>query len=534
MFEARIDFADLSAPVGSTGGGVIFGGSWIRPYAHRLLWHAVWESEARLVVASWERFSDEADDFAFEARLSDDEVQARIDDIRGRLLDYGLIILDRRDGTVRYRSSAAMTAPVYLLHSLHGVTIDWDYTRLLAGRPIAIDLARALIPVALLPAFSAETMVHGLWRSAPGATLIADEESVAIVKPEPIEFRGPQTVAPGVDVEQILFETMQALLAARPLERERTGIELSGGMDSALARLATAAVLGDGVMSVGAQFDGPVGDAQRARRRFLCEKGGFDDLEIPAGRYAPFSPPSLRRRQLGVWPEDENFPEVFEAIFTMLQAAGIDALVTGLGGDELYFAYEGEEDRQAPPAAPSPYLTAAGHALARTAVTNYPRGWLQDSCWLGAAAQTQTQRALRYGVWPIYPYHAPALAKFVGHLPWEYRRDRILLRRTLTRVTGDAMFEHDYEKESFRPVAFRGARENRAWLIDLLRRSAWLDPHFVDVERAMADLARDPEDLPLRDFNSLSMLLRVCSFFQPGEVPVTVVAPDAAPMVPAE
>jgi len=532
MFEARIDFADLGAPVGSTSGGIAFGGSWIRPYPHRLLRHAYWDSPERLVVASWERFRDEPADLVRETGLNERQVQERIDDTCGRLLDHGLIIIDRPSSTIRYRSSAAMTAPIYLLHRPDGVRIDWDYARLLAGLPLAIDLGKALMPVALMSAFGAETMVRGLWRSAPGATLTASPDGITIVMPEPIEYRGPQAVASGVDVEQTLFETMQALLAARPLERDRTGIELSGGMDSALAGLATAHVLGDGVMSVGAQFDGSIGDAQRTRRRFLCEKGDFDDLELPAGRFAPFAPASLRRRPLGVWPEDENFPEIFEAIFAVLQAAGIDALVNGLGGDELYFAYQGEDDHAATQTDFSPYLTDRGRALARSAATQYPRGWLQDSCWLGAAAQTQ--RALRYGVWPIYPYHSPALAKFVGHLPWEHRRDRRLLRRTLTRVTGDPMFEHGYEKETFRPVAFRGTRENRVWLIDLLRRSTWLDPLYVDVDRAIADLERDPEDLPIGDFNSLSILLRVCSFFQPGEVPVEVMIASTIETIPAE
>ena len=96
-----------------------------------------------------------------------------------------------------------------------------------------------------------------------------------------------------------------------------------------------------------------------------------------------------------------------------LHKLGDGRTLAGFGGDELYFAYEGEE----PPAADDgeddcPFLTAGGAGIARAGVRLYPRGWLQQSCWQSAASQSQ--RVLRYGLWPVHPYLNPALARFVA------------------------------------------------------------------------------------------------------------------------
>jgi asparagine synthase (glutamine-hydrolysing) len=140
-----------------------------------------------------------------------------------------------------------------------------------------------------------------------------------------------------------------------------------------------------------------------------------------------------------------------------------------------------------------------------------PRGLVADTSWLSAAGRSQ--RLLRRGIWPIYPYINPVLARFAASLPWEYRRDRMLLRRLLTRKLGNPVFQDDYAKESFRDVALEGIITYRAHLEAVLRRSPVLDARLIDRDRVLAALACDVAALPHRDFGFLFLLLTTCSFF---------------------
>jgi asparagine synthase (glutamine-hydrolysing) len=513
MFQARLAFDDLGSPLDLVGGGIFLGGSSVVPVRHRLLRTLVLESRDRVAILSFERFSDDPEGLEAEAGLSEAELQARLDSTGGHTLDFALLTIDRRARAVHYRASPVISVPVYLIADRECVSIDWDYSRLLAGRPAPIVWEVALAQIAGLPTYGPATIVSGVYRATASATMTATSLGVEVSPPEPISFDGPHDVPAGTDVEGKLFDTVRSLLEARPLDRSRTALELSGGMDSALTSLAAAASAGPGLMSVGAQFSGAMGEAQRERRGLLCERGGFDDLSVPAERFAPFSPASLRRVRFGVWPEDENYPELFEALFGMLRAAGIDALVSGFGGDELYFAYEGEEEDVGDEGAPAcPFLTARGLAIAGSPRPPYPRAWLQQSCWQSAASQSQ--RLLRYGLWPIYPYHSPPLARFVSRLPYSWRRDRRLLRKTLTRLLGDPMFETSYVKESFDPVAWRGLAENRDYLAALVRRSPLSRHPGIDASAILAALSEDPETLDRQVYNVLFRTLKIYCFFQ--------------------
>jgi asparagine synthase (glutamine-hydrolysing) len=515
MFNGRLAFKDFGSPLDLVGGGIFFGGSSLFPVQHRLLRTSVLESRERVAVICCERLAGDPEGLEAESGLSNVALQARIDGFEAYPLDHAILVVDRKARALHYHASPVVSIPAFLSSDEAGVSIDWDYARLLGTRDTEIVWEIALAQMAGLPVYGPKTIVAGLYRASAGATLTLSAGGVDIALPRPITHGGAQEVLPGTDLETLLFEAVGAILAARPLEPARTAVELSGGMDSALTASASAAVLGPGLISVGAQFSRDMGEAQRRRRAMLCERGGFDDLSVPAERFAPFSPASLRRVRYGVWPEDENYPELFEAMFGMLRAAGIDALISGFGGDELYFSYVGEEEAQADAGrAPSPFLTARGRDLAERARTFYPLGWLQESCWQSAASQAQ--RVLRYGLWPVYPYHNQALARFIARLPYEYRRDRALLRRTLTKVLGDPVFESDYVKESFDAVAIRGIEENRDYLVDLVRRSPLARHPEVDDAAILQALGGDVAALDRDSFNALFRVLKTLCFFQSG------------------
>jgi asparagine synthase (glutamine-hydrolysing) len=513
MLTAEIHFSDLRAPVEIIDGSVVLGGSRVTPFAHRLLRALVIETGATLAIICLERFR--SDPHGIEHLRPDNEREAagRLNAVRSHLLDWAILTIDRAGGAISYEASQVHTAPVYLRSHAGRVAIDWDCTRLLRGAEAPIDWPATMAQLAGMVSYTSRTMVAGLYRSVAGATLTVRGDTIETHLPPPAAMPGAQSLFEQASAEDLLFDTVKALIAARDIDPRRTAIELSGGMDSALVALAAADLLGSGVLSYGAQFDGAMGDAQRGRRELLCRHGGFEDVVLPANRFPPFGPHSARRDRFGVWPQDESYPEIFESFFDLLARAGIDTLTSGFGGDELYAVYSGEE-----PAGDGedrldahPFLTARGRDLARQGDAPGPQGLLADTSWLSAAGRSQ--RLLRQGIWPVHPYINPILARFIASLPWEYRRDRMLLRRTLTARLGDPVFEQDYVKESFREVAVRGITENRDYLRAMLSRSPVLNPELVDRDRVLAALDGDIAALPSEAFGLLFLVLTTCCFF---------------------
>jgi len=331
--------------------------------------------------------------------------------------------------------------------------------------------------------------------------------------PLPVRFSAPVDSIDGFDIEQNFIDRIEALFDARPLVNRFTALELSGGMDSALSSMLTSGLLGAGLLSITAQFDGIMGLAQRQRCDALIRAGHLESFSVPAARLAPFGSGSRRRMRYGVMPEDESYPEIFEATLGVAQIAGIDTLVSGLGGDELYVIYEEEEgsDTDVIPLA-CPFLSKAGSDFVKSAHISYPRGWLSESCWYSSASRSQ--RLLRHGIWPVYPYHNVKLAQFVSRLPYNCRHDRRLLRKSLSKILGNEMFQAGYVKETFDPVAIRGITENRKYLIELTKRSRVANHEFIDADSIIYNLSQDVSSLDRRVYNCLFQILKVLCFFQ--------------------
>jgi asparagine synthase (glutamine-hydrolysing) len=474
----------------------------------------VLDSPSHTVIINRERYADEASGLELERNLSDAAVLEAREIVAAHLLDYAILSLHKPTRTLSYSASASPSAPVYFFSDAGTVSFDWDYARLLRGRD-AIEISRqiALAQISGMSTYGPQTVVKGMVRSTAGSTLTATTRGMEVTLPAAVGHDGVYDVAPDARIAEQFIDALAAILEARPCDRHRTAVELSGGMDSALTSLVSAASLGGGLVSLGAQFGGAMGDAQRDRRLALQRAGRFEDISIPAERFAPFAPTSMRRERFGVSPEDENYPEIFEAAFPLLQAAGIDTLISGLGGDELYVTYSGEDAASPRHASERPaFLTEAGTVAAKTAQSRYPAGLLQETCWSGAASQTQ--RVLRYGLWPVHPYHTPAIAQFVARLPRPYRRDRQLLRDALALQLEENPFAGDYLKETFRPVLERGLNDHRSYLIELWNRSPiarW--PEIRRDEVAVA-LEKDARDMSAASINAVFNLFKVLCFFQ--------------------
>ncbi|TWB05169.1 asparagine synthase [Gluconacetobacter diazotrophicus] len=513
MFSGRINFSDLNSPLVIDGEGIFFGSSGLHPFQHRLLFTEILISRKRVAIFNSERFSDESSGFLDEKSVRDELIDDRIKQYHLRFLDFSAIIIDRESLTFSCHASSIVYAPFYLKHDPGGVSIDWDYRRLLKDTDIDVAWDVVITQIQGIMPYGHRTVVEGVVRTTAGAILAASKNGIEISLPYPVTFSAPFDQIDNGDIERHFISALEALLGARPLENRRTAVELSGGMDSALSSMIAKNLLGDGLFSITAQFDGTMGAAQQERCTALIQAGGFDNLNLPAARLAPFGETSLRRVRYGVMPEDESYPEIFEASLGVAQAAGIDTLISGLGGDELYVIYEDEDGgRNREHAANCPFLTEAGQNYARTVHISYPAGWLAESCWYSSASRSQ--RLLRHGIWPVYPYQNIQLSQFISKLPYKYRSNRNILRKSISLLLNNDMYERAYVKETFDPVAIRGIKENESYLSELVRSSRISNHKYLKNNKILSSIRSDFDKIDRHTYNCLFQTLKVLCFFQ--------------------
>ncbi|WP_264812283.1 asparagine synthase [Gluconacetobacter sacchari] len=470
-------------------------------------------SENRVAIFNSERFSDEPDGLLEERFVHDEWIEDRINYYHLRSLDFSAVIINKKSQSFSCHISSVVYVPFYLRHDPKGVSIDWDYRRLLKDTDAEIAWDVVLTQIQGIMPYGHRTVIEGVVRTTAGATLTASRHGIKTSLPLPVHFSPPFDHIDSTDIERHFIGALEALLDARPLENRRTAVELSGGMDSALSSMVTKNLLGPGLLSVTAQFDGAMGAAQQKRCATLIQAGGFDNLSLPAARLAPFGETSLRRVRYGVMPEDESYPEIFEASLNIAKTIGVDTLISGLGGDELYVMYA-DEDRSSSgkEASRCSFLTETGLNYARTTHIAYPTGWLAASCWYSSASRSQ--RLLRYGIWPVYPYQNIKLAQFISRLPHRYRHDRSILRKSISILLNEDMYEKNYIKETFDPVAIRGIEENRLYLMSLVKESRITNHHYINKHNVISALQGNIRELDRNTYNSLFQTLKILCFFQ--------------------
>lgn len=509
MLKASIRYDDLKAPVELLDGGFLFGGSRIAPYGHRLLRSEALVGPGLRAIVVRERLAGDDQPATQLRKVDDDTVETMVSALERYPLDWLTVVWAPGGESVRFACSYWGLAPIYLRADADRVEATWSPSELLLSGMLSLDGVAASRFLAGSACYGAETPVAGLRRLTAASTIVAEAGKLSVRYPPSSPGVTPADLAAGEDPVALLLDATAALMELRPLRPDRTAVEISGGMDSAITSLVAARAFGPGLLSYGAVFEGAMGQDQIARRELIVETGGMADLAVPAARFAPYGETSPRRAPLTVWPHDENYPEIFEPMIAFCAGAGVDALITGSGGDELYPLYPHERGAGTP-SDRSSLLTQKARDLLPGTGDGYPFAGVLESAWVAAAARSE--RLLRHGIWPVYPFHSRLLTQFTFRLPAELRHDRRLHRMSLTRLTGDACFETDYVKETFGPTLNIGLERNRDFIQAVIgdARSAALG--LVDAGAAQALAARRPETLSADERDTLFFLINFETF----------------------
>ena len=516
MLKGCIKLDDLNNPVSSKGRDLFFGDSYIKPFTHSLLEHAIIERPDGFDFLTYEK-SLLVCDIAFEQW----KTQGSFSDLQLALESAGVDYLFLRTSAslrlVQLTAGQIGAAPIYITLVDGVLWLDWSISEVIKHSTRTLDPVHASSFLTGKNDYGTHTLFRDVYRVAAGTRFDVSDRVVNISHAEPAPGLTVSPLEEGADPRALLFRGMRAVFQTRPFDAVTTAAEISGGMDSAIAALALSDAYGPGLRSSGAIFAGEMGAAQQSRRQLIIAKGGYVDLPIDATKHAPYGADSVRRAPLGVYADDENYPELFEFALSQLREAGVDTLISGQGGDELYPCYSFELDRP-PPSEPKvgKLLTGKTHELAAQRAKTYPNLRLLQSCWVSAAGRAE--RSLRHGIWPIYVYHTPQVTSFTFRLPLQWREKRTLHKRTLTWLLDDDVFETDYVKETFRPLYVQGVMENQESLRQIFNDSCLADMGLVDADEISKVIA-DPEKNE-KEMRSLFFILNLEFYVRNGSVSI--------------
>ena len=220
MFQCKIYFDDFSTPLTVSDEGVFFGKSWIRPYNHRLLRTIILQTADAFSVICCERFADEPHGIQLRNGLNRAEYDHYLASIDARPLDFAIlgIVPGRRE--ISYRASPVAAVPAFLLPTSAAVSIDWDSRRLLADGQFGINWDAAIAFIGGMFANGMSTVLENVYRTTAGAVATIGPAGITFRYPDAVRYDGPRETPPGADFAHDLFDTIQALIGARPLEEE--------------------------------------------------------------------------------------------------------------------------------------------------------------------------------------------------------------------------------------------------------------------------------------------------------------------------
>jgi asparagine synthase (glutamine-hydrolysing) len=527
MLKLRIETACIAGRWSYRDGAWTNGASTIVPFAHRTIESFAVDLPDRQLIVIRENPSAHLAAKSDAPRFGAGDPAAAI----AALLDWPLnvvVVSMPLDGigAVEIHTGLLVTVPLFLAQSGARLIGGWDVADFYSDLPLRLDTARAAFLLCHfgLP-YSRRTVFHDVLRLTDRATAIWDARgrTLEVRYPPPLLRAMPRRLKEGADVLGA-FEDLIGAVIRRAANGSTIASELSGGLDSGVATMVAARVLGaDRVRSFGLLLPGVQKQPQQARRIELADLAGVIDTGIDSDNLGPFSQGGMADTDPAI-PWGEYYREAFLAVARSIAVQGCDIVVRGIGGDEISELTIDEVAKPDAPrkaeaeAAPFPsYLSeeAKGAYADLTDLDEAPYSHAPTSFAQSVAASAPCY--LRHGIWPIYPYGVPEVIDFCRSLPLEWRADRTL-QRSLLRAAGlSAQVARPDKPESFLPLRdrmFTGPAA--AYVRDILRDPLLAELGLVDA-RALAQsfecAVRDeasPERGHLLEAVTMETVLRTC------------------------
>lgn len=462
-------------------------------YRHQALEDFAVSSATRLLIVIRERLKDVSP-------VSEPGSVNQIPDLPAKLFDEKLretlewplqftallISSDEAEPKLSIFNGGWATAPVYLLESDERLYGDWDCAGLYRyTQAKALDGDRAAhFLVSFASPYSRQTIIPGikLLTERSTATWEAnnnDSRNLQIDYPPELPSPSPRSLKPGADVLGMFQTIMQASMTRWFSDDLSIASELSSGLDSGIVSAVASAIRPESISTYGLLMPGDLGSDQQVRRKELIERFRLRDRAIDALKFPPFYSEGSRLRHMRVAPWEECYYESVEAMLKLVSEDGNVCILTGVGGDELFYPHwqeMGLQEREAlleeviykrseiPDFLTSVVVEAYHDSL--DTLDRAPRSIIATSALEGVAHGSALY--LKNGIWPINPFCTPELAWFCRSLPKQWRDNRYLQRQLLLHLGCSPKVTHPEVTESFSPVMESALRHSARPLITKL------------------------------------------------------------------
>lgn len=486
MLRATIALGDSIGTWHRLGSRWVSGMSWIEPFPSQALeTFCVYSREKTLIVVR-ERLSDQH-------RSSGCVGAAKFQQICDAQLSWPAeaLSIELSQMTVTVTAGTRGSAPVYAVSDHDSLQLSWslpDFRPKLT--PACLDHRELALYLTGQTEYSYRTIWTNALRLTERSQLHFGPDGLSIRLPPPAQHCGPRQLAPDADPIAAYDQILGEELSKRVLP-SGTVIELSGGLDSANVAVTAAALL-PRPRSYGLAIGGIARAQQISRRSALVRLLGLTDVLVDAMEHVPFEKHSNRRTGGLFDPGAEPYQE---CLADALRAVEPDAVLTGIGGDELMGLLPAERE-QNPPRSRSLAVEAAIYTpvlrdLLMLRPDDMPATVLHEPALDAAAVRAPV--FLEHGTWPINPLAAPDLTRFCEWLPVHWRRDRKLHRDRLIRAGLDAQWPYPPLRENFSDVMAAGlAAHGRSLLCELMADSRLADLALIEPRAVQALCDRLP------------------------------------------
>lgn len=525
MLKARINIEDLSRTPRRCSGGIRFGGSEISAFPNPCLRSVFVLAKNRWIYAVLERSTHEpvAHFSSASGILSFEDYAGVHKEILNWPLDYVLVeaVSNGTNSQVRVTSGLLGIAPLYAAVRTGHVKLSWDCADVISRGNHAADFEVLAHLLGLRTFYASRQVCTGIALLTERSSLIVDADGASFVYPSAAPTLSAHALQKGVDVLGAFEACMASATGARPLDASRCLVELSGGMDSASVAVATAQLSGAHWSSAGIVLAEPDRTVQSRRRQSIVQTLGFADETLDMSAYMPVVDldSSVRAPE---HPLGEFYIEAFDALWRQAETKDCRAVLTGIGGDELFPRYETDHPSTS---REKPLQLAAAESIARSMLSGLARVAADTEPLYCAPASAIPHTALlahasrspymmRLGLWPVNPLCDPALIGFCHRLPVEFRGERQLLRQYLHKHLRKDLFPIGYKKETFDYVLPEVIARHHDRLNAQLRECALADFGLVDTKAVRGVLKRvaDTRDIaataPLAIFLFLERFMR--------------------------
>lgn len=458
MFKLHLDCQQSTMNWQIEGHALVSQNGVFTPFAHPMVEvRAVLVPPGRLGIFIFERpYSEPIPDIQLEYANSHEEIEALKDAAQNWPLHW--YFLDISAAGVFIDASPLASVPVFFTDSARRLDVSWDPLDLYPFIAPVLHDRRAMLYLSHFDQpYGTDTLLLQLKKLCAGHGVLWQQQSGWHVYHQPARTRTyPKVLKNDADpCESFGLLLGGALKRLLPDTQVAVASGFSGGLDSSVVT-AIAAQHSLNVRTYGLLMPDEGREGQEQRRNALIAQYGLQDRTIDATVNPPEGSYGHHSHQPMV-PWEELHYAHFDDMYQQAARDHCRVFLSGFGGDELLSEYWDEMDNKADAINVLTQFRAlpdflGGHVDANQRdhldkLMATPAIYAQSSvveATSGVAAQ-----CLRNGLWPVHLLATPEVVQYCHSLPHEWRTERALMRKALSRWGVDNRIAYPRSTENF-------------------------------------------------------------------------------------